>query len=276
MRATSNQQRRILSQAFYMRRILLAFALLLVVSLPATAQQLKLAFNEGRVSLEATNVPVRTILVEWGKLGGTKVIGAERIAGSPLTLKLENVAEAQALEIVLRSVAGYMAAPRRVAAGASASTYDRILVMATSTTPPPVTRPAPTQGNGASNGNPPRFVPPRQPARQVDQDEEPPDEPDQNPPNVPVFTFPQPGQQNGQPAIFQGVPPGANGQPVITINPYNGAPQGISVTPPPTPAGVPVFGAPAPGTSAPGMIVAPPPQPGQPGVVVRPPGPGGV
>ena len=42
-----------------MRRILLTFALSLVVACPATAQQLKLAFNEGRVSLEATNVPVR-------------------------------------------------------------------------------------------------------------------------------------------------------------------------------------------------------------------------
>jgi hypothetical protein len=251
-----------------MRRILLTFALLLVVSLPATAQQLKLAFNEGRVSLEATNVPVRTILVEWGKLGGTTVIGAERIAGSPLTLKLENVAEAQALEIVLRSVAGYMAAPRRAAAAAGTSTYDRILVMATSTTPPPVARPTPAQGNGASNGNP-RFVPPRQqPPRQVDQDDEPAEEPDQNPPNVPVFTFPQPGQQNG---VFQGVPPGANGQPIITINPYNGAPQGISINPAPNPGGMPAVG-----TSAPGMIVAPPPQPVQPGIVVRPPGPGGI
>ena len=119
-----------------MRRILLTFALSLVVSLPAAAQQLKLAFNDGRVSLDATSVPVRTILVEWGKLGGTKVIGGERIAGSPLTLKLENVPEAQALEIVLRSVAGYMAAPRSAAAAAGASMYDRILVMATSAAPP--------------------------------------------------------------------------------------------------------------------------------------------
>ena len=99
-----------------MRRILPPFALLLAVSLPASAQQLKLSFMDGRVSLEATAVPVRTILNEWAKLGGTKVIGSERIAGSPLTLKLENVPEAQALEIVLRSVAGYMAAPRRASA----------------------------------------------------------------------------------------------------------------------------------------------------------------
>ena len=195
-----------------MRRILLTFALLLVVSLPAAAQQLKLAFSEGRVSLDATNVPVRTILVEWGKLGGTNVIGAERIAGSPLTLKLENVAEAQALEIVLRSVAGYMAAPRRVAAAAGESTYDRILVMATSSTPPPMTRPAPGQGLGGApgNNNNQRFVPPRPPARQVEDEDEPAEEPDPNPPNAPVFTFPLPGQQNGQPGNFQGMPPGAN------------------------------------------------------------------
>ena len=96
-----------------MRQILLTFALSLVAVLPASAQQLKLSFNEGRVSLEATGVPVRTILTEWANLGGTKVIGAERITGSPLTLKLDDVPEAQALEIVLRSVAGYMVAPRR-------------------------------------------------------------------------------------------------------------------------------------------------------------------
>lgn len=253
-----------------MRRILLTFALLLVVDLPAAAQQLKLAFNEGRVSLDATNVPVRTILVEWGKLGGTNVIGAERIAGSPLTLKLENVAEAQALEIVLRSVAGYMAAPRRVAAVAGESTYDRILVLATSSSPPPLARPAPGQGGNSAQGVNQRFVPPRPPGRQAEDEDEPADEPDQNPPNAPVFTFPLPGQQNGQPGNFQGMPPGNNGQPVITINPFNGGPQGFTINPAPSPGTVPTFGAPTPG-----MIVAPPPQPGQPGVVVRPPGPGG-
>lgn len=251
-----------------MRRILLTFAILLVVSLPATAQPLKLTFNEGRVSLEAISVPVRTILVEWGKLGGTKVIGAERIAGSPLTLKLENVPESQALEIVLRSVAGYMAAPRRASAEAGASTYDRILVLATSATPPPVAaRPVPNLGGNSGPGNNQRFVPPRLPARQIDQDVEPDEEPDQDAPNPPVFTFPQPGQQNGQPGIFQGVPQGMNGQPIITVNPNTGAPQSITINPVPNPGTVPTFGAPMPG-----MIVAPAPQPGQPGVIVRPPG----
>jgi len=226
-----------------MRRIFLAIVLSLTVSLPAAAQALKLAFNEGRVSLDATSVPVRTILVEWGRLGGTKVIGAERIAGSPLTLKLEDVPESQALEIVLRSVAGYMAAPRS-ASIAGASMFDRILVLATSATPPAAAaRPAPNQPGTGGN---PRFVPPRQPRQADNEDVEPEEEEDPNPPNAPVFTFPQPGQI-GQPTNT-GTPES------ITINPAN-------------PGSVPTFGVPRPG-----MIAAPPPQPTQPGTVVRPPG----
>ena len=98
----------------------------------ASAQALKLEFNQGKVSIDAAGVPVGTILAEWARLGGTKVVGAERIVGSPLTIHLEDLPEAQALEIVLRNVAGYMAAPRQ-AASLGASAYDRILVMPTST-----------------------------------------------------------------------------------------------------------------------------------------------
>ena len=246
-----------------MRRILLTFALSAVAVLPASAQQLKLVFNNGLVSLDATSVPVRTILVEWGKLGGTKVIGGERVAGSPLTLKLDNVPESQALEIVLRSVAGYMAAPRSASATPGASMYDRILVMATSAAPAPAARPVPNQG-GAAGANQ-RFVPQRPPVRQMEDEKEPEEEPDPNPPNAPVFTFPQPQNGGGQPGMFQNAP--VNAQP-ITINPNSGAPQNITINPAPV-GTAPTFGAPAPG-----MIVAPPVQPGQsqPGTMVRPPG----
>ncbi|MGE0862467.1 MAG: hypothetical protein AB7P34_01090 [Vicinamibacterales bacterium] len=253
-----------------MRRIFLTIALSLVVSLPASAQQLKLVFNDGRVSLDATGVPVRAVLAEWGKLGGTKVIGAERITGSPLTLKLENVPESQALEIVLRSVAGYMAAPRSAAATAGASQFDRILVLATSATPPPAAaRPMPAPSAGPANR---RFVPPRQPARQVadDEEEEPEEEEDPNPPNAPVFTFPGQGGQNGaggqQPPFLQNAPPGV-GQPTITFNPNTGQPQSITISPTQKPGGSTTFG-----TPTPGMIVAPAPTTPQPGTQVRPPG----
>ena len=113
-------------------RMILVAVLGLAFSAPASAQQLTLTFHEGRVTLDAAAVPVRTILSEWGRLGGTKVVGAERITGAPLTIHLENVTEAQALEVVLRNVAGYMAAPRRAASASGASAYDRILVMPTS------------------------------------------------------------------------------------------------------------------------------------------------
>ena len=98
-----------------MRRTLL---LTVALSVVRRAGRPRAQQPEGRRSTTAASrwtppsVPVRTILAEWGKIGGTKVVGAERITGAPLTVKLINVTEAQALETILRSVAGYMAAPR--------------------------------------------------------------------------------------------------------------------------------------------------------------------
>ena len=154
-----------------MRHTLLITALSFLVAAPAGAQQLKVSFDNGLVSVDANAVPVRQILNEWAKQGGTKVVGVERITGAPLTIKLIDVPESRALEVILRSVAGYMAAPR--ASGTGASMYDRILVMATSAAPAataaatPATRPtAPDQGMAGTQ----RFVPPR-PQQAEDEDE---------------------------------------------------------------------------------------------------------
>ena len=57
---------------------------------------------------------------------------AERVPGTPLTLRLENVPEREALDIVLRSAAGYIAAPRAQVVAGSVSRFDRVIVMATS------------------------------------------------------------------------------------------------------------------------------------------------
>lgn len=242
-----------------MRKTLLAVALSLLAA-PALAQQqpLKLDFHDGLVTVEATSVPIRTILTEWGKVGGTKIVGADRVTGAPLTLKLVDVSEAKALETILRSVAGYMAAPRSAAGAAGPSMYDRILVMATSSAPAP----------SASRAAPPtnatrRFTPPQ---RQDESDEPVQEEPDENPPNPPVFTFPQPGQNgNGQVNVpgqmINGVPAG------------NGEPQNITISPA-TPAAYPgqMPGMPA-GVAQPGMMVRPPQpqQPNQPNMI-KPPG----
>ena len=234
------------------RALLLTIALLVVTAWPAAAQNLKVSFHDGRVSVEATAVPVRAILTEWGKVGGTKIVGAERISGAPLTVKLIDVTEAQALETILRSVAGYMAAPRHTSNGASI--YDRILVMATTSAPAVANnnnaRPAPNAPN-AFNGTQ-RFVPPpRQRAEEPDVEQV--EEPDDNPPNPPVFTFPQPGQQNGfvnQAPQFNGAPAPAQG---VTVNPSNGGPTTITINPAqPAPSSGPI------GVSQPGMMVNPP------------------
>jgi hypothetical protein len=246
------------------RALLFTVALSASAAWPAAAQNLKVDFHDGRVSVEATSVPVRTILTEWGKIGGTKIMGAERVSGAPITVKLINVTEAQALETILRSVAGYMAAPRHT--GTGASMYDRILVMATSAVPPAAAsnaRPAPQPSN-AFNGTQ-RFIPPRR----TEQDEEPErEEPDENPPNPPVFTFPQPGVN--QPGQFQGAGqfPGA---PVNVGQPFNPATAAPATAPAPTAPTGPV------GVSQPGMMVNPPApttQPTTPGMI-RPPGRGG-
>jgi hypothetical protein len=250
------------------RTLLLTVALSVVAAWPAGAQNLKVEFHDGRVSVDATSVPVRTILTEWGKIGGTKIVGADRISGAPITVKLINVTEAQALETILRSVAGYMAAPRN--SGDGASTYDRIMVMATSSVPPPPptanARPA-QQPSTAFNGTQ-RFVPPRQRPEQAEPEER--DEPDENPPNPPVFTFPQQGQPGfvNQPGQFQ------NAQPNGTFNPGtipNSAPPATAPATTPAQPRAPF------GVSQPGMMVQPPttpppttttPTPG----MIRPPG----
>lgn len=255
-----------------MVRVCLA-VLALAVAVPASAQQLTLDIQDGLVTLSATNVPVRQILAEWAKVGGTRVVGAERIAGAPLTLNLEGVPEGKALDIVLRGAAGYMAAARAVP-GVGRSTYDRILVLATST--PPAASNGSTAAGGRPAGTGAFGVPP--PSEEVVSDltdtaAEIPDAPAQNPfanafgqPAFGGFGQPMPGASpfgQAQPPIAQPFQPGGG-----FFQQLQPPPQGA----PSAPQGF--FG--ASGSAVPGMIQQPPPpQPGQvqpPGVRPRPPG----
>ena len=109
----------------------IALVALLGCAVPASAQTVKLEFREGRVNLSAQNAPLRTVLAEWTRLGGTRIVNGERVPGGPLTLELTNVTERQAIDVLLRNAAGYMAAPR--AAGSSAaSTLASIHILPTS------------------------------------------------------------------------------------------------------------------------------------------------
>src|SRR5688572_29647405 len=146
-------------------RVFALAALFTALAVPAHAQQtVKLQFDGGLVTLSAQNAPVRTILAEWAKLGGATIINGDRVAGPPVTLELAGVSERQALDIVLRSVAGYIVAPRP-AGSTGASAFDRIMILPTSVAPrnptpaaaagarPPIVRPGvmrPPDADGAA------------------------------------------------------------------------------------------------------------------------------
>jgi hypothetical protein len=117
---------------------LLGFGVLVLAlsAAPARASDLRLEFQDGTVTLSARDVPVRQILAEWARKGQTRIVNGERLGGGPVTLELRSMPEGKALDIVLRSAAGYLAAPRP-AAVPGASSFDRIVVLATSTAPPP-------------------------------------------------------------------------------------------------------------------------------------------
>ena len=135
-----------------MSRTALLLALLALCARPAAAE-VRLEIAAGLVTLDAVNAPLREILAEWERVGGTRIVNAERVAGPPVTLQLQRVPEQQALAVLLRSVAGYLAAPRRAGAP-GASQYESVMILATSTPP------AATTGAAAARAAIGRPVPP--------------------------------------------------------------------------------------------------------------------
>jgi hypothetical protein len=210
----------------------------LTMSASAASADVRLTIENGHVNLSATDATVRQILAEWARVGQTTIVNADRIAGGPVTLELANVPEEQALDVILRSVSGYLAALRATML-ANASRYDRILVMPTSTGTRPSAAPPPPP-----TFQQPQFIPPPGGDNDDEEDDAPPNRPMPNP-RIPIFnTFPQPPN-----TPRRGVP-----------NPNQAAPDGN------VPRGFPGPGTAPIGVAVPGMIVPAPAQPGQPGV----------
>lgn len=231
----------------------------LFVAVSTASADVQLTMKDGRVSLVAKDATVRQILTEWARVGQTKIVNVERVPGGPVTLELINVPEAQALEVLLRSLSGYITAPRAVEA-ATLSRFDRIILIPTLAAARP------------STGSPP--PPAFQQAPQInlqapddDGDDNQPTPPAGAPPiRGPVFnSFPQPQVVNPQAPVPQ---PGA------AVAPQAPATQGQPAAPATYP-GMPT--APYGGVAVPGMVAPPPPAaPGTPGQPVRRPGgPGG-
>jgi hypothetical protein len=116
------------------------------VAAPAAAGELKLSMANGRVTLIAHDVPLRQILAEWARIGQTRIVNGDKLVGPPITLQLVEQPEGTVLEILLRSAAGYITAPRRSGVPGT-SVYDRILILATSRAPAVTNTPPPPFAN---------------------------------------------------------------------------------------------------------------------------------
>ncbi len=216
------------------RNFVAALLVLLSSAGIASAQALSLEFHDGRVKLTAENVPVSRILAEWARLGGTQIVNGERIPGAPVTLQLVDTPERQALEIVLRSAAGYMVLARD-ANSKGASAFAKIMVLPTTARAPAAAalpQPAPA---------PPQF---REPEPEVEEEEEP---------------VPAPG-----PRFPRGRIPNANapqgGAPIPPDDSDEINPEEEEEPPPPAPGNP--FGV-VPGGARPGTINTPPQRPGE-------------
>ena len=117
--------------------VVVLIAWVVAVAAIGAVDGLEVSFADGRVTVIADQVPLRTILDEWSKLGDTEFVdaataaGAQPLAPQPLQIHLVDVPEAEALRILLRDAAGFIAAPRAENI-AGASRFGRVLVMATS------------------------------------------------------------------------------------------------------------------------------------------------
>jgi hypothetical protein len=95
-------------------------------------RRLELTFQDGTVTLMASNVTIREILAEWTRKGGTRILNGERLQGPPVTLVFENAPERMVMDSLLRSAAGYVLGPR-LAGGAGVSQFGVISILPTST-----------------------------------------------------------------------------------------------------------------------------------------------
>lgn len=114
-------------------------AVLLAAALPASAvAEVVVRFQDGFVTLQARDATLRQILEEWARVGKTRLVNVHVAPAEPLTLELTRVPEKEAIAVLLRSAAGYVAAPRSGPGGPSQFAQIRLM-------PPSIAPPAPVQ-----------------------------------------------------------------------------------------------------------------------------------
>ena len=99
---------------------------------PPVSADVRVSFANGRVTVIAENATVREILQEWARVGGSTFVDADKIpALERLTIRLENQTELDAIDVLLRSVAGYMVTPAD-ADSTVVSSVARVFILPTS------------------------------------------------------------------------------------------------------------------------------------------------
>jgi len=122
----------------------LAVGASLAAASPVSAD-VQIAMRDGRVSIAAKDATIGQILSEWAKIGRTTVVNIEKLPGERVTLELTDVNEAQALELLLRRLTGYVVTARNAAAP-DASAFDRIIIVpASMMTAAQAPQPSPTR-----------------------------------------------------------------------------------------------------------------------------------
>lgn len=160
-------------------RVVIGVAVLIVSVAPARAQgarKLDISFDNGMVTLVAENVTLREILTEWARKGGSRIVNADKLTGTPVFLtEFKQEPEAAVLRALLREAPGYGLAMRDAPAGGS-STVGTVLILATrsvavstSTVAPPgnaqpqFQQPQPQAAPRIIQGSPDDEIPPVQP-----------------------------------------------------------------------------------------------------------------
>jgi len=169
-----------------MRTLLALMAVSLVGS--TAGAEVRVSVRDGRVVIVANDATVAEILAEWGRVGQTRIVNADRLPPGVLTLELQDVSEQQALDVLLRETSGYLSHPRSMA-DPNASLFDRIVIM------PPSVIPMADAETKPSNANPVSLAAPGAPFADLpDPVDNPGDEVSAAPASVVVIGVP-PGSQ---------------------------------------------------------------------------------
>lgn len=247
--------------------VVLMIAVIAPVLLRAHTLELKLL--NGRVSLNATDATAAQIFDAWSRAGGVSVVNADRLPSVPITIRLDDVPEEQALDTLLRSVSGYLAR-RRTTGEAGHSVFDRIVILTAPATGRDTAPPPPARA-GVAPAPPPFPQPPalQRPATADVADAQQPAEPEGIPQGPGVVRLlgpdgqPMEDDQVGAPpppsAPYGDSPPNAPPPPSMPPSrpPTTNSPGAPTSATPGAPTSAPV------GTPAPGMVVPAPDRSGR-------------